>query len=202
MDILTLAAAGAIGYAAGSVSFAQVVARGWPALDVRRLREQSAGASTVYRLRGSHAAAAVLLGDVLKGVAAVVLARWLMSEQAAMTAGAAAVAGHNWPAFHGFKGGRGVAPAAGVLAALAPVAMGWSVAPALAVFVVTRNILMASAGFFWSGAALMWAMGYPDALVLFALALPAAVGVYALAARRRWPLAERWRSTFLRGTPR
>lgn len=120
-NIIVLVAA----YLIGSISFAVVVSRMMGLADPHTYGSGNPGATNVLRTGNKQAAALTLLGDVLKGVVAVLLARWLaptlgLSQTTVMLVGLAAFIGHLFPVFHGFKGGKGVATAAGVLLALNP----------------------------------------------------------------------------------
>ncbi|MFB3816791.1 MAG: glycerol-3-phosphate 1-O-acyltransferase PlsY [Candidatus Methylomirabilales bacterium] len=119
--LLTLAA-----YLLGSVPFGILVARRRGGVDLRRVGSGNIGATNVLRAVGKAAAAATLLGDVGKGALAVGLARLAGAGPAVVAAaGAAAVLGHLFPIFAGFRGGKGVATALGVvLAAMPPVGLG------------------------------------------------------------------------------
>lgn len=106
-------------YLLGSVSFSFLVVRRLRGDDVRQLGSGNAGATNVLRTTGGSAALLVLLLDMAKGWIVVMVCRELGLSQAALTAaGCAAVAGHAFPVYHGFRGGKGVATAAGVLAGL------------------------------------------------------------------------------------
>jgi len=103
-------------YLLGSVSSAIVVCRLLGLPDPRTQGSGNPGATNVLRVGGKKAAAVTLLGDLLKGLIAVLAAKW--SGQGAPVlalAGLAAFAGHLYPVFFGFKGGKGVATALGVL---------------------------------------------------------------------------------------
>ncbi|OAM34862.1 glycerol-3-phosphate acyltransferase [Eikenella sp. NML96-A-049] len=116
-------------YLIGSLSFAVIVSKFYGLDDPRSYGSGNPGATNVLRSGRKKAAALTLLGDALKGLVAVLLARWLQSHfgQADEVVAAVAVAvlvGHMWPLFFGFKGGKGVATALGVLLALSwPVAL-------------------------------------------------------------------------------
>lgn len=121
-DLLAIAAA----YLIGSVSFAVVVSRLMGLADPHTYGSGNPGATNVLRTGNRTAAALTLAGDVLKGVVAVALARWLapafgLAAVTIVLVGLAAFVGHLYPVFHRFKGGKGVATAGGVLLALAPV---------------------------------------------------------------------------------
>ncbi len=108
-------------YLIGSISSAIVVARAMGLPDPREVGSRNPGATNILRYGGKTAAALTLLGDVLKGVIPVLIARALTSDPAilAATAGGAFL-GHLYPVFFGFQGGKGVATALGVSLALNP----------------------------------------------------------------------------------
>lgn len=110
-------------YGLGSVSFAVLVSRLLGLPDPRGYGSRNPGATNVLRSGSRLAAALTLAGDTLKGAAAVWLAALWTGEppaagHAAPIAGAMAFLGHVYPLWHGFRGGKGVATAAGVLLAL------------------------------------------------------------------------------------
>ncbi|WP_049224283.1 glycerol-3-phosphate 1-O-acyltransferase PlsY [Neisseria sicca] len=112
-------------YLIGSLSFAVIVSKYYGMDDPRTYGSGNPGATNVLRSGKKKAAALTLLGDALKGLAAVVLARCLqdalnLSDIAIAAVAVAALVGHMWPLFFGFKGGKGVATALGVLLALSP----------------------------------------------------------------------------------
>jgi glycerol-3-phosphate acyltransferase PlsY len=113
----------AIAYLIGSVSFAVVVTRLMGAPDPRTFGSKNPGATNVLRSGNKLAAVLTLLGDSLKGWLAVWLAaRYGTDYGAGVLAvpwcAVAVVVGHMYPVFHGFRGGKGVSTAAGVLFAL------------------------------------------------------------------------------------
>jgi glycerol-3-phosphate acyltransferase PlsY len=113
----------AAAYALGSISFAVVVSRAMGLPDPHSYGSKNPGATNVLRTGNRLAAALTLLGDAGKGAVAVGLTVLYTGESPvagfnAPLAGALAFLGHLYPAFHGFRGGKGVATAAGVLLAL------------------------------------------------------------------------------------
>lgn len=111
-------------YLLGSVSWSTMIVRAVRGLDIRTLGSGNAGASNVLRSAGGKPAAFVLLLDVAKGAAAVLVSRALAAPPAVIASAAVAVVlGHVYPVFFGFRGGKGVATSAGALGALAPLAM-------------------------------------------------------------------------------
>jgi glycerol-3-phosphate acyltransferase PlsY len=108
-------------YLVGSVSSAIVVARAMGLPDPREVGSRNPGATNVLRYGGKKAAILTLLGDTLKGVIPVVIARALTDDPVILSATAlAAFLGHLFPVFFGFHGGKGVATALGVWLALSP----------------------------------------------------------------------------------
>lgn len=108
-----------IAYLIGSVCSAIIICRllGYP--DPRSQGSRNPGATNVKRLAGKKVAAMVLVGDLLKGLIAVAIARVFISNELALgMIGFAAVIGHVFPIFFGFKGGKGVATYFGVLLGL------------------------------------------------------------------------------------
>ena len=130
-DILSVwgLAAVAAAYLIGSLSFAVIVSKFYGLDDPRSYGSGNPGATNVLRSGRKKAAALTLLGDALKGLVAVLLARWLQShfglaDEVVAAVAVAVLVGHMWPLFFGFKGGKGVATALGVLLALSwPVAL-------------------------------------------------------------------------------
>ncbi|WP_392423537.1 glycerol-3-phosphate 1-O-acyltransferase PlsY [Eikenella halliae] len=130
-DILSVWGLAAVvaAYLIGSLSFAVIVSKFYGLDDPRSYGSGNPGATNVLRSGRKKAAALTLLGDTLKGLVAVLLARWLQSyfglaDEVVAAVAIAVLAGHMWPLFFGFKGGKGVATALGVLLALSwPVAL-------------------------------------------------------------------------------
>lgn len=115
-------------------------------IDLRQHGSRNLGATNVWRVLGPRYAVPVGLIDVAKGtVAAVVLgslagtARWLP-----FASGSAAILGHVFPVFLGFKGGKGVATAAGVLLGVAPAVVGLSAMAWLTLLLITGYVSVAS----------------------------------------------------------
>lgn len=109
-----------VAYLFGSISSAVVVSRLMGLSDPRTVGSKNPGATNVLRVGGKKAAVFTLLGDTIKGVIPVVLAaHYLDSNLVIAMVGAAAFLGHLYPVFFGFRGGKGVATALGVLVAMA-----------------------------------------------------------------------------------
>ncbi len=112
-----------IAYLIGSLSFAVIVSKIYGMDDPRSYGSGNPGATNILRTGKKKVAALTLLGDALKGLFAVLLALWLqdalhLSNETIASVEVAVLVGHMWPVFFGFKGGKGVATAVGVLLAL------------------------------------------------------------------------------------
>lgn len=106
-------------YLLGSISSAVVIARIMHLEDPRNVGSKNPGATNILRYGGKTAAALTLIGDLLKGVVAVVVARLITDEPPVLASvGLLALVGHIYPVFFGFRGGKGVATGFGVWLAL------------------------------------------------------------------------------------
>ncbi|MBX9700176.1 MAG: glycerol-3-phosphate 1-O-acyltransferase PlsY [Acetobacteraceae bacterium] len=108
-----------LGYLLGSVPWGLVLTRAAGHEDIRGIGSGSIGATNVLRTGSKKLAAATLALDLLKGVLALLLARWAWGETAGLVAGFGAMLGHAFPVWLNFKGGKGVATGGGVLLAAA-----------------------------------------------------------------------------------
>ena len=120
MNYLYASAAMLLAYLLGSLSFAVIVSRCMGLKDPRSYGSNNPGATNVLRSGNKLAAVATLLSDGLKGWLPVVLVKWFghdygLDEGTVAAVGLAAFIGHLYPVFFQFKGGKGVATAAGVL---------------------------------------------------------------------------------------
>jgi glycerol-3-phosphate acyltransferase PlsY len=129
------------GYAIGSAPISFLIVRTVRGIDLRREGSGNVGATNAYRTSGALIAMTVLLIDIAKGVASV----WLAAPgEAAVVAGTAAVAGHIYPVWLGFRGGKGVATATGAFAMIAPVVTAIAAAFFLVIVVATRFVSLGS----------------------------------------------------------
>jgi glycerol-3-phosphate acyltransferase PlsY len=110
-----------IGYLLGSIPTAYIVSRAKKGVDIRNIGSRNMGGANVMREIGTHEGVFVGLFDVAKGAGAVLIARTLnVPEPWIFGAGFAAVIGHSFPVFAGFRGGRGAATTIGIFLVLAP----------------------------------------------------------------------------------
>ncbi|MGZ8217641.1 glycerol-3-phosphate 1-O-acyltransferase PlsY [Methylomagnum sp.] len=126
-----------VAYLLGSLSSAVIVSRLFGLPDPREEGSKNPGATNVLRLGGKKAAALTLAGDALKGLIPLLLAKALGAEPLIVAVvGLAAFVGHLFPVFFGFKGGKGVATAFGVLSGFS----GWVGLAVLATWVAVAFI--------------------------------------------------------------
>lgn len=107
-----------VAYLIGSISSSTLISRWIAHIDIRQHGSGNAGATNTLRVLGLRWALVVLAADILKGMVSVWLAWWWCPHisWAPYLTGLAAIIGHNWPLYFGFRGGKGVAPTIGVMA--------------------------------------------------------------------------------------
>lgn len=142
-----------LAYLCGAIPFGLLFTKLFTGKDIRSVGSGNIGATNVLRAAGKKAAVLTLLADCLKGLVPVLVVRLLLPDDAleALT-GIAAVLGHNFPVFLGFKGGKGVATSYGVALAVTP-------------------LLGLVCLLIWLGATLVWRYSSLSALISF-LAYP------------------------------
>jgi acyl phosphate:glycerol-3-phosphate acyltransferase len=139
-DLLAVLAA----YLMGSIPFAQLLSKR-RGIDLRRVGSGNVGASNVLRTLGVRPAVLAMMLDAVKGTVAVLIAQRLTNGVAApVAAGLASMIGHVYPVWLRFRGGKGVATAAGAFAVLTPVAAVVAVGAFLLTVAVTRFISVGS----------------------------------------------------------
>lgn len=133
-------------YLLGAIPTSYLAARFGAGIDLREHGSKNLGATNLYRVLGARYAYPVGLFDVLKGVIPVVGIAPAVggSQWTPLVVGGAAVLGHVYPVYLGFKGGKGVATAAGVVVAVAPLATAASLVVWAAVLAVLRIMSVAS----------------------------------------------------------
>ena len=180
---VSLAAVALGGYLFGSLSFAVIVSRIMGLDDPRTYGSQNPGATNVLRSGNKKAALATLLLDAVKGYFPVLLVKWYgpafgLDDEAVAVVAMAAFVGHLWPVFFRFKGGKGVATAAGILFAVEPVLGAAVMGTWLLVAFVTRYsslaALMASVlspGYYLFGNEVLWQTSAAELLTVMVMSL-------------------------------
>lgn len=162
-----------VSYLIGAVSFSIVIAKWVKGIDIRHHGSGNAGATNALRVLGKGPALAVFALDIAKGMAAVYIGHALGENGwIPVLCGLAAIAGHNWPIWFKFKGGKGIATMIGVVATLCFLPALYAGIIAILLIVITRYVSLGSLVF----AALM-----PISIVLFQYSLPLLCGTLVLA---------------------
>ena len=147
-----LAASALAAYLLGSIPFGLLIAKA-RGVDLRNQGSKNIGATNVFRCVGKGWGFLALLLDALKGWIPAFLFPMAFASAPDLPAaplwtgllfGMAAVVGHNWPVWLGFKGGKGVATSAGMLLGLAPAAVGIALGVFLVVVIITRWVSLGS----------------------------------------------------------
>lgn len=184
--ILNIILATIIGYLFGSIPFAYIAARLKKGGDIRQMGGGNVGALNTMREVGPTVGLAVLFADIAKGSIAVLIAQWLgLPLIWVFVAGFAAVAGHNWPVFLKFKGGKGGATTMGVFLVLAPNAFGISFAILVLVIIITGNVRLGMIVGFASLPLIVWLFGGSSMLIGYSIALPLFVATMTLTSIKR-----------------
>ncbi len=158
MDVLLPAV---LGYGIGSLPIGFLLAR-FKGIDLRRTGSGNVGAANVHRTAGLTIALIVVAIDLAKGAASVALAARVAADlDAEVTAGVAAIAGHIYPVWLRFRGGKGVATACGTFALLAPAATAIAAAAFVATVWSTRYVSLGSVVATAALPPLAWALDAP-----------------------------------------
>jgi glycerol-3-phosphate acyltransferase PlsY len=157
------------GYLCGSIPFGLILTRLAGTQDLRSIGSGSIGATNVLRTGRKSLAAGTLIGDMLKGTVAVIVAGYFDGPNAAMLAGLGAFLGHLFPVWLKFRGGKGVATYIGVLLGLFwPSALFFG-AVWLVVAVITRYSSLSALVASVAAPILLWWLGHAALAALFAL---------------------------------
>ncbi|MGI6622193.1 MAG: glycerol-3-phosphate 1-O-acyltransferase PlsY [Clostridiaceae bacterium] len=141
-----------IGYLIGSVNTSIIVGKLLYKVDVREHGSGNAGATNALRTLGKGAAAYVVIGDFIKGILACLIGRFVFGEInpgegifiGEYLAGFFAVVGHNWPAYFGFKGGKGVMTSFAVAMMFSPIAALICLGGFIIIVAITRYVSLGS----------------------------------------------------------
>ena len=121
MGLIEAALIAVLAYGLGAIPSAYIIGRLARGIDIRTVGSGNVGALNALHQIGPREAVLVLSADILKGVVAILIAAWIGDSFWACLYGAiGVVAGHNWPVFLGFRGGKGAATVLGVSLAILP----------------------------------------------------------------------------------
>jgi acyl phosphate:glycerol-3-phosphate acyltransferase len=167
-----------VGYIIGACPTAYIFGRRLKDRDIRQMGDGNMGARNAYHELGHKIGILIFFIDTAKGYLAILIAQFFNAPQSIVLAtGAAVVAGHNWPAFLGFRGGRGESTTIGILLALIPKSMLIVAVPTVAVLLIKKNVILTSAVLFISLLLVNWWLDVPGTLVVYGIALPILVGI-------------------------
>lgn len=144
INMTHLAVTAAAGYLLGNISPSYLIAKKYANIDIRRHGSGNAGTTNSLRILGKKKAAAVLLIDALKGVAAARIGFWLGGEQLALIGALSVIIGHVFPVFLNFKGGKGVATTLGSLLSIFPALGSIALLIGVTVILKTRMVSLGS----------------------------------------------------------
>lgn len=131
-------------YLLGNFSTSFIVGKLVGNIDIRKHGSGNAGSTNVFRTLGLKAGLLAFIGDSMKGVLAVYLARRYGNDTVALFAGAAAIAGHNWPLVLKFKGGKGIATSIGVALMVHPASALICIAIGVVILIMFKYVSLAS----------------------------------------------------------
>ena len=189
-------------YVLGSVPTAYILVRWMEGEDIRDFGSRNVGALNAYNRTGVWAGLLVLLVDTAKGVLAVAAPRLLgVDPWVLFITTSLVVAGHNWPVFLNFRGGKGVAAIFGISLVIVPWLTVITVGPSILVMLLLRNVVLGAALGFILLNTLLWVTGQGAEQVGLCLLLTLLVtGTYVLNVRDHILTsikARRWRRLFL-----
>jgi acyl phosphate:glycerol-3-phosphate acyltransferase len=167
-----------ISYLLGSIPTAYIAGRLIHGQDIRQMGDSNMGAANAYRQLGARVGIVVGIIDSAKGALAVLIAHaanlpviWVL------IVGIAAVIGHNWPVFLGFRGGRGVSTTIGVLLVTVTIPILIMAGPCIIALLLTRNVTKSMVVLFVPLSALGWWLDLSGLLIGFSILLPVIVAV-------------------------
>ena len=167
-----------LGYLLGSIPTAYIAGRITKGRDIRHMGDGNMGAQNAFRQLSPMAGIIVGIIDAAKGALAILIAYAAgIPQPAILLVGTAAVIGHNWPVFLGFRGGRGVFTTIGVFSVLITLPILITGGFAIAVLLKTRNVIKASVVLFVPLPLLCWWFAVPGLLIVYSIFLPSLIGV-------------------------
>ncbi len=166
-----------LGYLLGSIPTAYIAGHLLKGQDIRQMGDGNVGAQNAFHQLGHKTGITIGLLDAGKGALAILVAQAVhLPQLAVLTTGVAAVTGHNWPIFLGFRGGRGESTTIGVLLMIVTQPMLIMAGPTILALLITRNVTLASAVLFVPLSLVCWWRGVPGTYLAYSIALPCLVG--------------------------
>jgi glycerol-3-phosphate acyltransferase PlsY len=167
------------GYLLGSIPSAYIAGRLRKGIDIRTVGSKNMGAMNLYYEVGLIPAVLTLLADVSKGIAAILIARYLLDVPLLfeLLAGFAAVIGHTFPVFLKFRGGKGGATTMGILLFLMPKAIPFWIVACLVALLATHNLTFCYSVAFICFPLTAWLIYHSTPIIAFSIGLPTFVGI-------------------------
>ena len=161
-----------LGYLFGSIPTAYIFGRRILRADIRKLGGGNMGALNAVREMGLGPGIGVLLIDIAKGSAPVLIAKYLgLSEIWQFSAGFAAIVGHCWPLFLHFRGGKGAATTLGTLIILAPLQFALCLPVLIIVILLTSNVNLGISVALILLPVVLWLFGQPLNLIIYVVSV-------------------------------
>lgn len=171
---MTQALALVIAYLLGSIPSGYLAGRA-KGVDIRTVGSKNMGATNVFRTLGKGIGISVMAADIAKGVAAVLVARALTDDPWPLVAAGLAIAGHVFPVWLSFKGGKGVATGAGVMLGLTPIPFAILFGSWIVIVGATRIVSIASIACAAAYPVLVWIFDGSLATIIFSIVISAGV---------------------------
>jgi acyl phosphate:glycerol-3-phosphate acyltransferase len=156
-----------VSYLLGSISFSFLAGKFLKGIDIREHGSGNAGATNTLRILGKGPGLSVFVLDIFKGVLAIWIASWLVPDsiKVEILCGFAVVAGHNWPLYFNFKGGKGIATTIGVMLTLCFLPVIFAGILAILVIIFTRYVSVGSLLFATVLPLFIWWMDKPNEIL-------------------------------------
>lgn len=160
-----------ISYLLGSISFSYLAGKFLKGIDIREHGSGNAGATNTLRVLGKGPGLSVFVLDIFKGVLAIWISAWLVPDsiKVEILCGFAVVAGHNWPLYFNFKGGKGIATTIGVMLTLCFLPVIFAGVLAILIIVLTRYVSVGSLLFATALPFFIWWMDKPHEILWLSL---------------------------------
>ncbi|SFE16045.1 glycerol-3-phosphate 1-O-acyltransferase PlsY [Succiniclasticum ruminis] len=168
MNYLLTAGGFLLGYVFGSIPCGLWLVQAFHGIDIRKYGSGNIGTTNVFRTVGPKTAAAVLAGDMMKGILALhIISKFSADPVIVAVTALGALLGHNYSLFLGFKGGKGVATGLGLFLYMLP----WGAAAGLCVWIIivliTRYVSLGSVIAAIVAASAGWYLNYPAPFAVF-----------------------------------
>jgi len=168
MNYLLAAGGFLLGYVFGSIPCGLWLVKAFHGIDIRKYGSGNIGTTNVFRTVGPKTAAAVLVGDMLKGILALYIVSKFSADPVIIAVTAlGALLGHNYSLFLGFKGGKGVATGLGLFLYMLPLGAAAGLGVWIIIVLITRYVSLGSVIAAIAAAFTGWYLNYPTPFAVF-----------------------------------